>query len=181
MWPCITVIVAVLVCGSSTLRSACGTTRRTLSAALTPLAAPMIASASSRSALLKLVVGITSSCLAPARILRRLCAAAIDEVIREAELVGRLEGGAKGRAGAAKHRGDLVFEMKVAAPEHCHIRRHAAEGVGQYPRRRPVGDGHGRRQYSGGPGDRRGVHGLRLARFHDRQTAVGRRSGGIGA
>src|ERR1700730_10179653 len=47
-----------------------------------------------------------------------------------AELVGRLEGSAKGRTGAAKRHGNLVFEMEVAAPDHRHVGRDAAEGVG---------------------------------------------------
>jgi hypothetical protein len=47
-----------------------------------------------------------------------------------AEFVGRFEGGAKRRPGAAKRVGDLVFEMVIATSDHRHISRHPAEGVG---------------------------------------------------
>src|SRR5690242_17056640 len=47
-----------------------------------------------------------------------------------AEFVGRFEGRAKGRSGAAKRFGDLVLQMVVAAADHCHVGRHPTEGIG---------------------------------------------------
>ena len=49
---------------------------------------------------------------------------------RPAVLVRGLEGGAESRACIAECRGNLVLEVKVAAPERRHVRQHAAEGVG---------------------------------------------------
>ena len=46
-----------------------------------------------------------------------------------AEFVGRLEGRAEGRAGAAERLGDLVFEMVITPADHRHIRRHPAESI----------------------------------------------------
>src|SRR5271170_5237247 len=46
-----------------------------------------------------------------------------------AVFVGRLEGCAKRRTGAAKRPRDLVFEVEVATADQGHIRRHTTERV----------------------------------------------------
>src|SRR5579859_5933718 len=47
-----------------------------------------------------------------------------------AVFVRRLESGAESRAGVAEGCGNLVLEVKIAAPERGHVREHPAEGVG---------------------------------------------------
>src|SRR5215472_8028283 len=49
---------------------------------------------------------------------------------RPTVFVRGLEGGAEGRTGVAESRGDLVLQMKIAAPERRRIRQDTAESVG---------------------------------------------------